>query len=1291
MIETQIQHQFVMDFLCRKEDGLQYREVKNSLVSDDLFIPSDLKEFVRISSPDGWRRLVQKKNGEEEALEAIISTISDRIMSAGNVATFFNSNKTITVDGESITLLYVSGSELSGDAQFEKNIFSCVEEVTYTFRWNGEKQYTIRPDVSFFLNGVFLGYMELKSQHNRQTAREHGRDKIITDYLEALIKYTAIAGSNDVDGTLRRQMFRIFEKSIHLTASDIYETFCLRGLQGLFGDLRKQFAENTLAMSGAQEIVRKIFKEYPLTSPDLGQEDRFREVMTALYSKKMIEKEILYYNFLSYTYERKKANGKKGKKQRTSNTGYLIAPRPKQKFGCDKVMRRVDEFMRHETEPNYYTEQLRKELTALGAQPEKIEEIMAQHERYCHNKYVYSLLLQYAAGFGKSNIIGWTAQQLKDLRYDGKYAYDKIFIVVDRLQLRDQTDTMMRNMNIDNSMFLEVTDKETFVKALTNDKERVYIVNIQKFNDIAEELARQNKQVKPMRVAFLIDEIHRSNTGETHEEMMSVFDDLADSLEAAAQEAPIPYKNLIVGFTATPSDQVLARFGEYHYGANVEKIWQPFDVYTMKEAIEDGYILDPTKNIITVTSSMHFDLSDEIKDNLSEEDKKKAIAAVKEKIYSNPERMQANAKFIVQRLVSLVYGKIHGQGKAMLAVSSIPNAIAYCNMIRPLMKQMCESKKQYETYKDAPIAIVYSDNQKYLPSVQMNGGMKEEDVIQDFKLAKNGLIIVVDKLQTGFDEPKLHTLFLDKEIKEINAIQTISRVNRTTKYKEECHIIDLSYNNVNVENIRDAFKQFSDMVLSTFDPNTEASKVDGLYKQLTSEYLYKNWFARFQKEHEDSYFYNDFHDAIRRWVLLQWERAKIDRDLAAEQTTERVVIEDEAKKLRTQVGQYASAIETLHGVIDLQPKYTDKLFQDFWAEYCNIYRQMLEGEREHGIPVEVEFDSIGFTNQVVDEGDDGGEGGEGGAQKPPRPSKPRPKPEHDLFEMLDDLNRGEEFKAEEIMLWRADIHDFFENLKQNAKLLSMMEDDHDNFSREDKQKEYTKTAKRYLRQIKQRPVGEIFQPDLFADMVNANLAQFYFMFVEYLAGEDVYEYYQPEDDLQPLIPFNDVVNDRRTEGGPLVKHKQPHWKNVVLCVKQPYATLLCSGIKDVENRSWSTDYRGRLFIATGKNDNIAKEQSNPYFMDFITPLIEQGKFPQLNSLQKSALIGYVDLEDCSLEHVDSIWSRGSWADGGNVNWIIKNAYIFDEPQFVGMDGKLWLYDIPELDPGNLPPAHKVEL
>mgnify|MGYP000208005810 CR=1 FL=1 len=95
-----------------------------------------------------------------------------------------------------------------------------------------------------------------------------------------------------------------------------------------------------------------------------------------------------------------------------------------------------------------------------------------------------------------------------------------------------------------------------------------------------------------------------------------------------------------------------------------------------------------------------------------------------------------------------------------------------------------------------------TDNQKYEKCSSMNGGVTEDKVIDNFKTAKNGLIIVVDKLQTGFDEPKLHTLFLDKEIRDINAIQTISRVNRKTKYKEECHIIDFSFGNVNEKNIQ---------------------------------------------------------------------------------------------------------------------------------------------------------------------------------------------------------------------------------------------------------------------------------------------------------------------------------------------------------------------------------------------------------------------------------------------------------------------------------------------------------
>ena len=170
----------------------------------------------------------------------------------------------------------------------------------------------------------------------------------------------------------------------------------------------------------------------------------------------------------------------------------------------------------------------------------------------------------------------------------------------------------------------------------------------------------------------------------------------------------------------------------------------------------------------------------------------------KKKIYENDERIKAVSKFVVERLVSTVYHQIRGTAKAMLAVSSIKAAIRYKKYTEKYFSEITKEKK-YERFKDAPVYIVYSERQDYPNSNSLNGGISEEKVLQNFAIKKNGLIIVVDKLQTGFDEPKLHTLFLDKEIRSINAIQTISRVNRTTKYKNDCKIIDFSYKNINVK------------------------------------------------------------------------------------------------------------------------------------------------------------------------------------------------------------------------------------------------------------------------------------------------------------------------------------------------------------------------------------------------------------------------------------------------------------------------------------------------------------
>lgn len=944
MIETQLQRNYVMDFLCRREDGLGYHEVKATAVNRQLFIPSDLQSFLEQNSPQAWRELLTNEyRGDERAcIDGIMEELLRRIRQRANVAVFFNNNKTFTFKGYNFNLFYVSDTELGGDEDFEKNIFSAVEEVPISLTVEGKKVLRIRPDISFFLNGIFIGYWELKSNWTGQDGYGKGRGKVVTDYIEAVMHYAEVAKGNDVAQTLRKELLGPLESCIHITASDLEHTYVMRNIAQFTDGIRSDIEGNTFDFIQTKAKLTDEFKPYPVTNVRMGQKEKFEEVMRALYAKKNIEKEILYYNFLKYSYKK----DEQGRRVRTSNTGKLICPRPKQKFGTEKVINKIAEFMEHEQNPDYFINQLREELEDAGLQADKVEEIINQRQQYRNNKYSYSLLLQYAAGFGKSNIIGWTALQLKDYRYNGKWAYDKIFIVVDRLQLRDQTDEMMYNMNIDNSMFVEATDKDTLMKAIKlKDKRRIIVVNIQKFFDLQEALQKARQKIADMRVAFLIDEIHRSNTGEGHEQMVNLFDKVADVVDSGAEHSQ--KKNLIVGYTATPSDEVLVRFGEFHRGSNLNQIWVPFDAYTMQEAINDGYVLDPSKSIIPVPAKMHFE-DPPYPQGASEEER---YVIRKKTIYENAERMKAYVDFIVNRLVTVVFGTIRGNGKAMLAVSSIPIAIRYFQLIKPRLKVKCEEAK-FSKYADAVVSIVYSDSQEVIPSKTLNDGKPEAQVIDEFKKSKNGLIIVVDKLQTGFDEPTLHTLFLDKEIRGINAIQTITRVNRTCKFKKDCCIIDLSFDNVNVKNIAEALKKYCGIVASTVEPMSIYSQLKLSYNRLVKESLFIKWFERYTASipgtQENTDLCLEIEQDIKNWVKLQEENSE-------EGAT------DNAKQLYNQVNEYLGNLDLLMGVLDMEAKYYDGRFVSFWSHYLNVYRTMhKDNETRHAVEVTYD-DEIGIV------------------------------------------------------------------------------------------------------------------------------------------------------------------------------------------------------------------------------------------------------------------------------------------------------------------------------------------
>ncbi|MCD8033550.1 MAG: DEAD/DEAH box helicase family protein [Alistipes sp.] len=802
---------------------------------------------------------------------------------------------------------------------------------------------------------------------------------------------------------------------------------------------------------------------------------RFEEAMRSLYSKKMIEKEILYYNFMAYTYKTVTSveNGHKvQKKVYKDKTGRLICPRPKQKFGCDRIIERVQEFLDHENEPLYFINRLRAELQALNAPQDLIDRVVAERDSYCNNKYVYSLLLQYAAGFGKSNIIGWTALQLKDLRYKGEWVYSKILLVVDRLQLRDQLDSMMLNMNIDKAMFVEATDQDTFVKALS-DKRRIIVVNIQKFWELKKAIEKAGKDFKNMRVAFLIDEVHRSNTDDIHQEMYSAFDELQDIFDENGGfiTRGSTKKNLIVGFTATPSERVLARFGEFHRSTNFNQLWKPFDSYTMKEAIADGYILDPTKHIIPVPAKMYFELPNGVMQAITaamNSGQDERVSFAKKQIYENPDRMKAIAEFVVNRLLSLVYGKIRGTGKAMLAVSSIPIAIQYCKIIRRLMSEKTASGT-FAKYADAPVAIVYSDNQKYEKCSSMNGGVAEDKVIDNFKTAKNGLIIVVDKLQTGFDEPKLHTLFLDKEIRDINAIQTISRVNRKAKYKEECHIIDFSFGNVNEKNIREAFAKFCGMVITDFNPLREKAIIQELYRELLAQPIYIKWFERYRSSvnnaEANAQLCLDMDADIRAWIKNVMEaHTQYTQELKTHsEETASTSDDDPAKALRKTIDRYNSLLVLLQGVIELDAQFKDAVFIDFWQRYYNIYRSLFEQQDSIG-SIHTTFDGeIGLL--VSDEVE---------IEEPQEPdddlanSKSKKNTGENrgglasIFDTLVRLNVTEQEREQEIQFYFAKTNEFYEFLKSDGRFMAMLRSP--NFSRDEIEKEYNKLIRRFLRQ-----------------------------------------------------------------------------------------------------------------------------------------------------------------------------------------------------------------------------------
>ncbi len=346
----------------------------------------------------------------------------------------------------------------------------------------------------------------------------------------------------------------------------------------------------------------------------------------------------------------------------------------------------------------------------------------------------------------------------------------------------------------------------------------------------------------------------------------------------------------------------------------------------------------------------------------------------------------------------------------MLAVYSIKAAQMYAVAVRRHFQTITQQRK-YKKYADAPIYVVYSSSQDQQSATVLNDGLREEKVLENFALKKNGLIIVVAKLQTGFDERRLHTLFLDKEIKGIAAIQAISRVNRTTKYKNDCKIIDFSYNNVNVQNIKDAFEYFSDMVVSDFDPFSDRRVLDILFTELKKSGVYNQFFDLFLQISNNNAKCNDLENSIKKHISANPQHTADTKAKAA---------------------QYFTILNRIEYVITLDEKYKEPSFLAFLDLFNRLYNQLHRSD-EIKDAIAVYFDNqIGIV-EVETQETEPKKNRETKVAKGKQPGQTVY--QFDIMAIIEARNEQEELKAERIKEFEAKIQDLFEHTPSKSKII----------------------------------------------------------------------------------------------------------------------------------------------------------------------------------------------------------------------------------------------------------------
>jgi type I restriction enzyme R subunit len=456
-------------------------------------------------------------------------------------------------------------------------------------------------------------------------------------------------------------------------------------------------------------------------------------------------------------------------------------------------------------------------------------------------------LIQHSAGSGKSNSIAWLAHQLSNLHDEGdNKVFSSVIVITDRTVLDKQLQDTIYQFEHKAGVVCKITNeavKSTQLAEALKDGVPIIIVTIQTFPFVLETIQKETS-LKGRTFAVVADEAHSSQTGAAAKKLKQVLttEQVAEGEEIgvdellAAEMASRPQQDSLsyFAFTATPKAKTLEMFGrlpDTDQPASETNKPEAFHVYSMRQAIEEGFILDVLKNYTPY--KLAFKLAHDGQDYDDETvDQSEAMKSLMRWVRLHPYNISQKAQIIVEHYRANVAWRLDGHAKAMVVTASRKEAVRYKLAVDKYIKQ--------QGYKDLATLVAFSgevDDTASGPTAfsesKMNPGLKGRDLREAFDTDEFQVLLVANKYQTGFDQPKLVSMYVDKKLSGVTAVQTLSRLNRTCPGKDQTFVLDF----VNEpEDIRTSFQPYYETaeLADVSDPNL----IHALQAKLDAQLIY---------------------------------------------------------------------------------------------------------------------------------------------------------------------------------------------------------------------------------------------------------------------------------------------------------------------------------------------------------------------------------------------------------------------------------------------------------------------